>query len=129
MFFFKKSYCCVDAIFKNSYFYMIQKKPISILGAFQYKVLHDLRHHSVFIFDDEERGQNSRKNWRRGETEHKCININFSLKVFWKNLNDIDLLNFAKRIFFLLFVIVGDVGKIFSSLSINLIRKSRMVRI
>ena len=76
-----------------------------------------------------ERGQNSRKNCRRGETEHKCININFSLKVFWRNLNDIDLLNFAKRIFYLLFVIVGDVGKIFSSLSINLIRKSRMVRI
>ena len=52
MFFFKKSYCCVDAIFKNSYFYMIQKKSTSVLGAFQYKVLHDLRHHSVFIFDD-----------------------------------------------------------------------------
>ena len=80
---------------------MIQKKPISVLGAFQYKVLHDLRHHSVFIFDDEERGQNSRKNWRRGETEHKCKNINFSLKVFWKNLNDIDLLNLAKRNIFL----------------------------
>ena len=60
---------------------MIQKKSTSVLGAFQYKVLHDLRHHSVFIFDDEERGQNSRKNWRRGETEHKCINIKMSFKV------------------------------------------------
>ena len=47
-------------------------------------------------------GQNSRKNWWRGEAEHKCINIlNCLLKFVLGKSIDIDLLKFCKKKIFL----------------------------
>ena len=57
------------------------KKPISVLGALQYIQSITWFTSSLCIHIWCWGGQNFRKNWRRGETEHKCINIKMSFKV------------------------------------------------